>query len=461
MMTGLTRQKTSKIFKNGDEMNENKNSIAVIDLSAIYRRYWHASEGENMSSAKRKTLSFVRSLHSDYSEIIVALDCPPYKRTELYPEYKAHRQPMPEAIKEELKKTIESIANDGWKIARCEGYEADDIIATLVLQYNGLVDVYGSDKDLLQCCDLIGIDGKLSTSETRLGVSRDRVVDFLTLTGDSSDNIKGVHGVGAKTAVAMLDKFGSIKGIYDALAKDASQFKPKTVENLSAAFSWIDTTRQIIKLSDDLDLDIEQREVDRMSENVIEEDVVQQDVPQQENAMVVHSQPAVVRKIDVDYRNSLEPAGIDELWRVSSGMFQSGLYSGFLNAQGVMAAIMHGRELGLGAATSLSSIHVIKGKPTLSAEAMVAMVKASDKCEYLMCTERTDDQSTWVTKRVGYPKEVSFTFSMEDARKMEKASDYNYKKQPATMLMWRAASALCRQEYPDITKGLHSTEEML
>jgi 5'-3' exonuclease len=439
-------------------MNDKKNTIAVIDLSAIYRRYWHASEGENMSSAKRKTLSFVRSLHSEYEEIIVALDCPPYKRKELYPDYKANRPEIPEAIKEELKNTVESIASDGWKIARCEGAEADDIVSTLVRQYDGRVDVYGSDKDLLQCCDLIGIDGKLSTAETRLGVTREKVVDFLTLTGDTSDNIKGVTGVGPKTAIAMLDKFGSIKGIYDALAKDSSKFKPKTVENLTAAMSWIDTTRQIIQLSDDLELDIEQREVDRSPEvlSTIEES--------DETAIttVKNVQPAVIRKIDVQYSNSLEPVGLEELWRISKGLFDSGLYEHFLNAQGAMAAILHGRELGLGAAASLSSICVVKGTPTLYAETMVALVKASPVCEYLQCIERTPDRSTWITKRRGNPEETRHTMTYEECVSISPDPKLTQlKRQPGTMIMWKCGAAVCRMEYPDITKGLHAIEEML
>lgn len=438
--------------------------VAIVDLSAIYRRYWHASEGEEMSSAKRKTLNFVRSLYSDHSEIIVAIDCPPYKRCDVYPGYKANRSPMPPAIGEELKKTIDAIADDGWKIARCEGYEADDIIATLVKQYSGGVDVYGSDKDLLQCCDLIDpMDGKFSTSMSRLEIPRDKVVDYLALIGDKSDNIKGVTGVGNKTALALLESFGSIGGIYKALQTEPGKFKPKSIENLREAMAWIDTTRQIITLSDDLELDIEQRDIDRSPDTmdgVVDVEESTENIPETSLATVQHVQPAVVRKIDVEYSNSLEPVGIEELWRMSRGLFDSGLYSGFLNAQGAMAAIMHGRELGMGAATSLSSIFVVKGKPTLPAETMIALVKASPVCEYIQCVERTPEQCTWITKRRGNPEETrhSMTYAECEAISPDKYTT-QLRRQPATMIMWKTAAALCRMEYPDVTKGLHATEE--
>lgn len=434
----------------------NDKQIAIVDLSAIYRRYWHASEGEDMSSAKRKTLSFVRSLYSDHSEVIVALDSPPYKRSEVYPEYKANRQPMPAAIADELKNTIENIANDGWKIAKCDGYEADDVIATLVKQY-GDVSVYGSDKDLLQCCDLTEPGtGKISTAMSRLGVDRDKVVDYLTLIGDSSDNIKGVNGVGPKTAVRMLAKYGDIKGIYNALRDDTAAFTESTSANLRDAMAWIDTTRQIIQLSDDLDIEIEQRDVERSPETL--------DEPEIESvttlATVTPIQPAVVRKIDVNYATSLEPVGIDELWRVSKGLFDSGLYSSFVNAQGAMAAVMHGRELGLGAAASLSSICVVKGRPTLYAETMVALVKASPVCEYIQCTERTAERCTWVTKRRGNPQPTTLSMTYKECAAISPDSKLTQlQRQPATMIMWKCAAAICRMEYPDVTKGIHATEE--
>lgn len=440
---------------------------AIIDLSAIYRRYWHMSEGENVNSAARKTLAFVRRLYEADIEIIVALDAPPYKRKEVYPEYKANREPMSAAIKHELDKTIESIRNDGWKIARCQGYEADDVIATLVKNADCETVVYGTDKDLLQCTDVYDIfNDKVKTPENTLNVSRDKVVDYLTLCGDSSDNIKGVKLIGPKKAVDMLGKYGTIKGIYDALLSNPEDFTPATTNNLQDAMAWIDTTRSIIVLSDDLDLEIEQKEIDRTKE-VIEEMETEkehcEEITESEETAIatVDQRPArVVRYKDVEYKNSLEPMGIDELWRCSNALHQSQLYEGFATPQGIMAAIMHGREIGMGAAMSVSSINVIKGKPSVGAEALVAMVKASSDCEYLQCTERTPTSATWVTKRRGSPKEISVTFTMEDARAMGKDNDYNYKKQPAQMLMWRAASIICRMEYPDKTKGMMSKEEM-
>lgn len=442
-------------------------TTAIIDLSAIFRRYWHASEGENVSSAKRKTLEFVRSLYGDHDDIVVALDSPPYKRSEVYPEYKANREPMPESIKSELKATVEEIACDGWKVAKCQGYEADDVIATLT-QEQPESEVYGSDKDLLQCCDLIDpMTKKISSAMSRLKVDRESVVDYLALIGDSSDNIKGVNKVGPVTAVKMLDKYGSIKGIYDALNDDPGAFTQATTENLREAMAWIDTTRQIIQLDDDLELDIEQREVDRTidSEQAVDGEA---DIEEcEETAIEPAKQTAIAKPVvsksyeTITYKDSLEPVGLEELIKMSNWLFNSGLYGGFINAQATMAAIMHGREIGLGAVTALSSIYVVNGRPTISAEALVALCKSSPVCEYLQCTERTAERATWKTKRRGNPEPTIHTVTFEEAKAISPDRQLRQlKAQPATMIMWKAAAAICRMEYPDVTRGMMAREEM-
>lgn len=441
---------------------------AIVDISAVYWRNWHLSANEDISSAANKTLSFVRRLYPEHGvdNLTIAIDSPPYKRSEIYPEYKKNRSEKSEASKYELQKAIESILDDGVRGASCAGYEADDVIATLVKQDE--YTVYGTDKDLLQCTDLVEpYTGKIKAPVPTLGIMRDMVVDYLALTGDDSDNIKGVKGIGQKTAVRMLEKYGSIKGIYDALQETPDDFTPSTTDNLHEAIGWIDTTRQIIQLSDDLELMFEKRDVDntkevitKMAPDTESSCAIEMHEPNDAPVVAVKEPRRVVQYDNVGYQNSLEPVGIDELWRCASALHQSGLYEGFAKPQGIMAAIMYGREVGLGAAMSVSSINVIKGKPSMGAEGLVALVKSKPVCEYLQCVERTNTSATWVTKRVGSPEPIRVTYTIEDAKKAGKDKDRNYQMQPAQMLMWRAASIICRMEYPDITKGMMSIEEM-
>jgi hypothetical protein len=427
----------------------------IIDLSALYWRNWHASDGDEVSSARRKTLGFVRSLYGN-GDVIVALDSPPYWRTDEYPEYKANRADRSEAAQEELKRCTEEILNDGWKVASAKKYEADDVIYTLIQhQYKDAV-VYGSDKDLLQCCDVIEPWSRnCKTAENTLGVKRSQVVDFLTLIGDNSDNIPGVKGVGPKTAIALLDTFGSIEEIFEQRLRSPDKFKPSTLANLNAALEYIFEMKKLITLQDCASvLTIEQKEKD-MQQKTSEETVAQETkpVPAQTAAITVQHDP-------VGFRQSLEPIGVNECYRISEAFFQSRLYSKFPTPQAIMVTIMRGRALGLDATTALDGINVIKGKPTMAASLMVGLVLASQQCEYLYCVDTTDSESSWAGKRKGTPEGIKRTFTMKDAERLELASKDNWIKQPAIMLKWRAATMIIRELFPDVINGLYATEEM-
>lgn len=437
---------------------------AIVDISAVYWRNWHLSEQDEVSAAARKTLSFVRGLYGEYGveNIVIAIDAPPYKRCDVYPPYKANRPDKNEAAVHELKKAIESILDDGVTGAKCQGYEADDVIATLVKDGEWIV--YGTDKDLLQCTDLIEpYTGKVKTAETTLEVPRHQVVDYLALIGDSSDNIKGVDKIGPKTAVKMLQKYGSIKGIYDAINTDEKAFTPATKANLIDAIQWIDTTRQIIKLSDDLALDFERREPkkgeDTMSD--IENETVETMPVETKIQTIKNDEPVSiqVQHEQMSFKQSLEPVGLSQLWKISQAFINSKMYSKFPTAEAAMVTIMRGRALGLDATTAMDGINVIQGKPTMSASLMVALVLSSPQCEYMYCEEMNDIHAVWIAKRKGTPKEVRREFTMEHAKRMGLDKKDNWLKQPEVMLQWRCAAALIRQLFPDVINGLYATEE--
>ena len=119
-----------------------------------------------------------------------------------------------------------------------------------------------------------------------------------------------------------------------------------------------------------------------------------------------------------------------------------------------------GYELGLSPMQSLRAIHVIEGKPSISADGLAAIVKRSPVCEYFREIETTDQQSTWETKRVGEPV-ARYTFTLAEARKAGLCKpNGNWDKYPTRMLRARAKAFLARDIYPDVLIGLYSTEEM-
>jgi 5'-3' exonuclease len=437
-------------------------TTALIDLSAIFWRNWHATADEEMSSAGRKTLSLIQSLYNKHDEIKVVVDSPPYKRKEVYPEYKANRE-HPAAAIEELKKCTVAIMKDGWPVLGAEGAEADDVIATYI-KATGPCTVYGTDKDLLQ---IEGIDlfdpfrNEHKTAEGKLGVRVDQVVDFLALVGDKSDNIPGIPGVGPKTAVKMLEKYGCLDVILNAVDDDSEPFTDKTRQSFKDNVEAVLMARRLIKLDYNCIIQEEKLDVEET-----QTDIVEDEMPECGEDAIIKPEPvqvpaAQIVKREQAYTTELEPTDWKEAFRVSTALHESGMWSrGFRNPASIMAVVMAGRELGIGAVTALNSMHVIQGKTTMSAALIAGLVMRSKECEYMTCTESTDDHATWVTKRVGSPKEVSRTFTIKEAQSMQLTGKDNWKKQPNVMLMWRCATALARMVYPDIVVGLYSTEEM-
>jgi len=149
-------------------------------------------------------------------------------RTEIYPEYKANRDPAPPELKRQFAHCRRVAGALGLLEYAQPGYEADDLIGTLVMEgrEKGIPStVVTRDKDLAQLIskddifwDFAG-KGKVAYNQIPdyFGVWPEQVADFLALAGDAVDNIKGVPGVGKKTAIALLQHFGSIEKLYDSL----------------------------------------------------------------------------------------------------------------------------------------------------------------------------------------------------------------------------------------------------
>lgn len=128
------------------------------------------------------------------------------------------------------------------------------------------------------------------------------------------------------------------------------------------------------------------------------------------------------------------------------------------NKAQAMFIMLKGVELGLSPLQALDGINIIQGKPTISPQLMLALINRSGELED-MKIESTDTICTVTMKRKGRSSHTE-TFSIEDAKKMELIGKDNYKKQPKTMMKWRAVSACARIAFPDVIQGVYTPEEM-
>ena len=193
----------------------------------------------------------------------------PERRTTLQPEYKQNRTEMPDDLRPQERWLRENIPLFGPASVSAENTEADDLIASYAraASAEGVeVVIATNDKDILQlACEAIriystaksdtGAEGfcLLGAPEVRAkwGVHPSQIADVLALTGDSSDNIPGVPGIGDKTAVALITAHGSIENL---LADPAAILNPKLREKIIASSGLIAANREMVRLDEDLPL---------------------------------------------------------------------------------------------------------------------------------------------------------------------------------------------------------------
>ena len=163
---------------------------------------------------------------SEYGAIVYDLGkCT--RRTGLLPEYKAQRPPMPEELRSQTAAIREWASAFGWKVIDREGYEADDLIAGLAAQRgDATVTILTGDKDLFQLLadssvhilmhgkdKTPWIEADAQAAREKFGVPPEQIRDYLALLGDASDNIPGIPGCGPKTAVKLLEDYGTIDNL--------------------------------------------------------------------------------------------------------------------------------------------------------------------------------------------------------------------------------------------------------
>jgi DNA polymerase I len=182
-------------------------------------------------------------------------------RDDWYPEYKAQRAPMPDDLRTQIEPIHEVVRLLGWPVLEVPGIEADDAIGTLARQAAASghrVLISTGDKDLAQLVTpqvtLVNTMSNEVLDEagvlTKFGVPPDRIIDYLTLIGDTVDNVPGVEKVGPKTAAKWIAEYGSLDGVVAA----ADGIKGVAGDNLRKALGWLPMGRRLITVLTDCDL---------------------------------------------------------------------------------------------------------------------------------------------------------------------------------------------------------------
>ena len=253
-------------------MTEQPQRLFLIDGSSyIYRAYFAIrhlsnSKGEATNAAYgfvNMLLKVVREQQPDHLAVIFDAKGPTFRK-ELYPEYKANRAQMPEDLVPQIPVIKDLVKAFNMPAIEKAGFEADDIIATLAKKFaaEGLaVTVVTGDKDLMQVVSeriqLLDtmkdqVSGLAEVAE-RFGGGPEKVIEVQALSGDASDNIPGVPGVGEKTAVKLIQEFGTVEN----LLANLDQVKGKLQEKLRENAHLARLSKQLVTLKDDVPLDLD------------------------------------------------------------------------------------------------------------------------------------------------------------------------------------------------------------
>jgi DNA polymerase I len=250
-------------------------TLLLVDGSSyLYRAFFAGGDAMSMTlsdgtvqktGAIRIIINMMQKLLKDFPPTYAAcvFDAKgPTFRDAIYPEYKAQRSPMPDDLRSQIAPIHEVVRLLGWPVLDVPGVEADDVIGTLAVTAarQGIkVLISSGDKDLAQLVNeditiLDTMSGKkrdLDGVQAEFGVPARLMLDYQMLVGDQVDNVPGVNKVGPKTAVKLLQEYGSV----DRLIAQADQVKGAVGEHLRQARDWLPVARQLLTIKTDCDLD--------------------------------------------------------------------------------------------------------------------------------------------------------------------------------------------------------------
>lgn len=247
------------------------NTLTLIDTFGFFFRSFYALPPlKNKDGFPTGLLvgfcNLLQSLYKDPScdYVIFALEGGGQsKRRELYPEYKLNRQAPPQELILQLPIAIQWIEKMGFLNISVEGYEADDVIASiarLAKSQNLAVRIISHDKDLYQLIDeQVYIYDPNTKKEIRhaeciekYGVLPSQFIDYQSLVGDNSDNVAGVKGIGAKSAQKLISHFGSIEAIYERLDEVSALTTPRIANLIREGKESAFISKKLVRLYDNL-----------------------------------------------------------------------------------------------------------------------------------------------------------------------------------------------------------------
>jgi DNA polymerase-1 len=268
--------------------------LYLIDGHALaYRMYfaltaggsnqrWQTSKGEPTAGIFGFARELIRILEQEKPEYMaVAFDTGKTFRHEMFSDYKATRAKMPDDLRPQIERIREMVDIFNLPRLEMEGYEADDVLGSVarVAAEQGLgVKIITGDRDLLQLVNertavyVAGDDKTYVTDQdvvnSKFGIPPHQVVDYKAIVGDKSDNIPGVLGVGEKTALKLLEQYGSLDGIYAHLDEVETRWRTKLEEGKDSAYM----SRDLAAIHTDLPvkLDLEHARADRFDSASLE-----------------------------------------------------------------------------------------------------------------------------------------------------------------------------------------------
>ncbi|HET8706148.1 MAG TPA: 5'-3' exonuclease H3TH domain-containing protein, partial [Pseudomonadales bacterium] len=248
---------------------KDKKPLVLIDGSSYLYRAFHAlppltaANGQPTGAIKGVVAmikKLIKEVQPQYAAVVFDAKGKTF-REEMFPAYKANRPPMPEDLRAQIEPLHELIRALGLPLISVEGVEADDVMGTLATRAHamGLPTLISTgDKDMAQLVNdhiilidtmkdaVMDIDGV----KEKFGVPPERIIDYLTLVGDTSDNIPGVPKVGPKTAVKWLTEYGSLDG----LVEKAASVGGAVGENLRNSLQQIPISKQLATIKLDVEL---------------------------------------------------------------------------------------------------------------------------------------------------------------------------------------------------------------
>ena len=500
-------------------------TVMLVDLSSIGHQIYHISASEIDPDYTSKTVvNRIHALAQGCERVAICCDSGPSFRKDISADYKANRPERDAILMHQMDIIREQLAADGFPVWSADGFEADDILASgakWAHDHGYDVMVVSGDKDLMQLVVDRELSVKLKSIQTghvfggpavveKFGVLPEQMRDWISLVGDTSDNIKGAKGIGAKGAATLLKRFGSLDNLYrdwDEGGAGPLKLTPALAVSLAEFRERLPVVRALVTLRTDVPLDFDTLFTERVPPPMASDDTAATVddityamgadgsgplVPQTEREAVVvapvvipapapapaptveairvHASPQAPTQLArvppvidaevVPYERRLDPQNMQEAITLAKDMFTARNFAGASSPQTALATIMMGREMGIGPLTALRTINVIEGRHCMSAQLIVGMALKSGLVDYVDPVEISATSVTYAAKRKGRP-EVRLTHTIEMAQQAGLVKPKSgWEKNPTDMLVSRCSSRICRIVAPDVCATLYTPDEV-